>query len=301
MKDPGDTRAPADGGYDVAVVGFGPVGAFTALLLAESGLRVAVLERSSTPVVLPRAVGLDGESMRAFQRVGLGETVAAILQPPREPDEVCFTDSRRRRLFGLEIPPEGLNGWRDLAYFDQPELEALLRDLVGREKRIRVFLGHEVTAVEPTENEVVLRSRAGDGEATLRAAFAIGCDGASSFVRRALGIQWQSLGYDQDWLVVDIVQGPEAELRIDAPPTSALRIRTSAGSSGFARARRARRCCAPSGSRRCSAPGCRRATTRSAAPPSISSTPPRRHAGGWAASSWPATRPTRARPFWARA
>jgi 2-polyprenyl-6-methoxyphenol hydroxylase-like FAD-dependent oxidoreductase len=39
----------------------------------------------------------------------------------------------------------------------------------------------------------------------------LGCDGASSFVRRAVGIDWLSLGYDQDWLVVDIVQGPEAE------------------------------------------------------------------------------------------
>jgi 3-(3-hydroxy-phenyl)propionate hydroxylase/flavoprotein hydroxylase len=40
----------------------------------------------------------------------------------------------------------------------------------------------------------------------------LGCDGASSFVRRAVGIDWQSLGYDQDWLVVDITQGPGAEL-----------------------------------------------------------------------------------------
>ena len=44
--------------YDAAIVGLGPVGAFTALLLAESGLRVAVLERSTEHVVLPRAVAI---------------------------------------------------------------------------------------------------------------------------------------------------------------------------------------------------------------------------------------------------
>jgi 2-polyprenyl-6-methoxyphenol hydroxylase-like FAD-dependent oxidoreductase len=92
---------------DVAIVGFGPVGAFSALLLAEAGLRVRIFERSSEPVVLPRAVGLDGESVRAFQRIGHGDAVAAILQPPRERDEVCFTDSQRRRLFGVEIPRHG--------------------------------------------------------------------------------------------------------------------------------------------------------------------------------------------------
>jgi 3-(3-hydroxy-phenyl)propionate hydroxylase len=61
---------------------------------------------------------------------------------------------------------------------------------------------------------VLLRSREEpDGSETEhRACFAIGCDGASSFVRDAVGIAWESLGYDQDWLVIDIVQGPGAKL-----------------------------------------------------------------------------------------
>jgi len=198
--------------YDVAIVGLGPVGAFTALLLAESDLRVAVLERSAEPVVLPRAVGLDGETLRAFQRIGLGDAVDAILQPPRERDEVCFTDSQRRPLFGLEIPRHGRNGWRDVAFFDQPELEALLRDRVCRHAGIDTFVGEEVVALEPGEDEVLVASRSAAEDRRLRAAYAIGCDGASSFVRRALGIEWQSLGYDQEWLVVDIVQGPGAKL-----------------------------------------------------------------------------------------
>ena len=36
--------------FDVAIVGYGPVGALSALLLAECGLRVAILERSRDPV-----------------------------------------------------------------------------------------------------------------------------------------------------------------------------------------------------------------------------------------------------------
>jgi 3-(3-hydroxy-phenyl)propionate hydroxylase len=199
---------------DVAIVGFGPVGALSALLLADAGLRVAILERSREPVVLPRAVGLDGESMRAFQRIGLGDAVEAIVQPPRESDQVCFTDSRRRTLFGLEIPRHGRNGWRDVLFFDQPELEALLREEVARRDGIEVFLGHEVVALQQTHDDVTLRcsSAARSGPPALRASFVLGCDGASSFVRGAVGIDWLSLGYDQDWLVVDIVQFPEADL-----------------------------------------------------------------------------------------
>ena len=195
--------------YDVAIVGYGPVGAFFALLLADAGLRVAVLERSTEPVVLPRAVGLDGESVRAFQRIGAGGPVASILQAPRDVDRVCFTDSEHTELFGVDLPKIGVNGWRDTAFFDQPELEALLRELVAERERIDVFLGREVMALDSSPDDVCVRSADGS---ELRAAYLIGCDGASSFVRAAVGIEWQSLGYDQDWLVLDIVQKPGANL-----------------------------------------------------------------------------------------
>jgi len=199
---------------DVVVVGYGPVGALQALLLAEAGLEVAVVERTSEIVPLPRAVGLDGETLRAFQRLGLGEAVEAIVQPPREVDEVCFTNSRHEKLFGLQVPRIGHNGWRDVVFFDQPELEALLREQVAAHPRVTCLLGHELEAIEPSDSEVALSGRtlAGGPPWALRASWAIGCDGASSFVRDALGIEWQSLGYDQDWLVVDIVLKPGAEL-----------------------------------------------------------------------------------------
>lgn len=199
---------------DVAIVGYGPVGAFAALLLAEAGLRVAILERTTEIAPLPRAVGLDGESMRAFQRIGLGDAVNAIVQPAREIERVCFTNSRREEHFGLDFAQQGVNGWRDLLYFDQPELEALLRDRVAAEELVTVHLGHEVEALTQSPEEVRLAGRdlACDEPWSLRAAFALGCDGASSFVRGALGIEWHSLGYDQDWLVVDVLQKPEARL-----------------------------------------------------------------------------------------
>ena len=200
--------------YDVAIVGYGPVGAGAAILLADAGLRVAVIERTTDVVQLPRAVGLDGEVVRAFQRIGLGDEIAAILQPYRDPDEIAFTDSKRTKLFGVEQGPFGLNGWRDIAFFDQPEFEAVLRKIAARSARIEVFLGHEMEAIDQDANQVRLRVRDVDrGEVReMRARYALGCDGAASPVREALGIRWESLGYDQDWLVTDIELRPGAEL-----------------------------------------------------------------------------------------
>ena len=95
-----------------------------------------------------------------------------------------------------------------------PSWKALLRAEVAKSERIEVRLGCEVTGLENADEPVMLecRSTRNNASLTIEARYVLGCDGASSFIRSAAGIGWKSLGYDQDWLVVDIVIQPEAEL-----------------------------------------------------------------------------------------
>lgn len=198
---------PPNSVFDVSIVGCGPVGAGAALLLAREGLRVVVIDRSPDVYDLPRAVFLDGETVRAFQRIGLAEEIAEVLQAPREGDAAWFTDSQKQQRFGIDMPPRGVNGWRDGAFFDQPEFEARLREMLRREPNIDLRLGCEATGFTQDARGVTLDIAMVDGgaKAQIRSTWTIACDGASSFVRRTLGIPWRSLGYDHDWLVVDIV------------------------------------------------------------------------------------------------
>ena len=62
---------------DVAIVGYGPVGALLANLLGQVGLSVEVFERDREIYDLPRAVHFDGEVMRIFQSAGLADRIAA--------------------------------------------------------------------------------------------------------------------------------------------------------------------------------------------------------------------------------
>src|SRR5437899_12346193 len=61
--------------FDVAIVGFGPVGVTLANLLGARGHSVIVFEREGSVYHQPRAGHLDGEVMRVFQAIGLADEI----------------------------------------------------------------------------------------------------------------------------------------------------------------------------------------------------------------------------------
>jgi 3-(3-hydroxy-phenyl)propionate hydroxylase len=62
---------------DVVVVGAGPCGLITANLLGLYGIRTLVVERDTEAIAFPRAVGIDDESLRTCQTIGLIDDVLA--------------------------------------------------------------------------------------------------------------------------------------------------------------------------------------------------------------------------------
>lgn len=196
---------------DVAVVGMGPVGAAAALFLAHEGLTIAVVEKAGDVYDLPRAVALDGEVIRAFQKIGLGEPLENILQAVRPGERAGFANSRREWLFGQEFVPFGRNGWQPVSMFDQPEFERFLRGALADCRDCHVSLGEEVLKIQEMPNSVHITTN----RQVIESDWVIACDGAASPTRKSLGIRWQDLGYDNEWLVVDITLNPGVELKAE--------------------------------------------------------------------------------------
>jgi len=110
--------------FDIAIIGMGPVGTCAAILFAHNGLKVVTFERDIEVYALPRAVAMDGEIVRAFQGIGLGEELNDLLQTVRPGDRAGFANSKHEWMFGQNMAASGLNGWQTLSMFDQPEVES---------------------------------------------------------------------------------------------------------------------------------------------------------------------------------
>ncbi|MFE4612055.1 bifunctional 3-(3-hydroxy-phenyl)propionate/3-hydroxycinnamic acid hydroxylase [Streptomyces niveus] len=207
-----DARRPADA--DVLIAGVGPVGQVLALLLSQQGLRVSVVERWERPYPLPRAVAMSHDVQRVLRQLGMGDELDGMLEPwGLDGQRFSFADASGRTLGESEYPLESESGHAQMSGFSQPDLETLLEQRVRADPLIDQYRGYSLDGLtdEGTGVTATIRPHTGlapvpDGAPrTLRAAYAVGCDGANSTVRSLLGLEMTDLGFNRDWLVVDVI------------------------------------------------------------------------------------------------
>ena len=190
----------------VVVVGAGPIGVSAAILLAQYGVPCLVLDRFNGVYPQPRAVHLDDEVYRVLDRLGVAAAFAAISRPTRG---LRLVDKHLRVLaeFQRDSTPSR-HGFPQANMFDQPGLEAILREEMTRHEAVTFRGNVEVTDVrvdDGTGTARVLFADRGTGTThAVTADFVLGCDGANSLVRSAIGAHMNDLRFQQRWLVVDV-------------------------------------------------------------------------------------------------
>jgi 3-(3-hydroxy-phenyl)propionate hydroxylase len=185
----------------VLVVGAGPTGLAVATLLAQHGVASTVVDQRTGPCAEPRAVHLDGESLRVLQRIGVDEEFARISRPAAG---LRLVDARLRPFAEFRRSPLGRHGHPEANLFDQPDLEALLRRNLARHPAVTLREGTAVAAVADGGSRVTLRDLRAGTQEDVRAAAVLGCDGARSTVRAVIGARLRDLHFTERWLVVDV-------------------------------------------------------------------------------------------------
>ncbi len=189
--------------YDIAVVGCGPVGLALARLLAMKGLRVAAIDPNRLVCQHPRATHLDDETMRLLQTLGAQDMEHQFLR------QAAWTLHREdgQAFLQQKLPEEESDqGWRTDYQFHQPDFESRLRGLLAADANADLWFGWTATAIEQDDKAVrlTLLDRSTGAETTLTAGYAVGSDGANSFVRQAMNAEVEDLHGTQRSLIVDI-------------------------------------------------------------------------------------------------
>jgi 2-polyprenyl-6-methoxyphenol hydroxylase-like FAD-dependent oxidoreductase len=174
----------------VLVVGAGPVGLASAIMLAERGVAVTVLERRPQLSEHPRARLVNARTMEILRRLGLERAVREAALPAtamRSYFGAGLLDPGPRYV-GLGGDPEDLDLTPTLPCIcSQDRLEPILL-AAARARRVEVRFGTEAVAIRPGDGEATLTTTAGE---KLRGRFVLAADGAHSSLRRALGIPFE--------------------------------------------------------------------------------------------------------------
>jgi 3-(3-hydroxy-phenyl)propionate hydroxylase len=198
----------------VIVVGAGPVGTTAALLLADAGIGVVMLERHAAPHPLPRAVHLDDEAARILYRAGVADDFLASSRPC---SGLRLLDARHQVMAEFGRAATGVHGFPQANMFHQPDLEQLLLARAAAHPLITLHRTSEVIGLEdpagtavtpgsPDSPAVTVTARTGPGgrERALAGCLVLGCDGAGSTIRDLAGLVMEDLGFTERWLVIDI-------------------------------------------------------------------------------------------------
>ena len=199
--------------YDIAIIGLGPVGATLANILGQHEISTVVIEQDAAPHHLPRAVAFDDEVMRIFQSINLAQPINDIVDVG---EGVDFVDEDGEVLVKRDRPKVISPNGRYINYrFHQPELEAILREGLLRFPSVQTLLHREVLdLIEDIDGVCVEFKDLKTGKkGKIRSNFVIGCDGARSFTREKIGKGFEDLGFNEPWLVVDLVlKNPRPDL-----------------------------------------------------------------------------------------
>lgn len=171
--------------FKVIIVGAGPAGLIIALMLAQKGIPVTVLEKSTQIDRNPRASFYSSPAIHELRRAGLMED---IMKTAFVPDGASWRYLGGERNFEkiCMIQSDNPPGAETIISLPLDELLPLMSDHLSRHSNAEVLLNHEVLSIGQDHDKAWVDVRTSEGKKRLEADYIVGCDGANSKVRREL-------------------------------------------------------------------------------------------------------------------
>ena len=205
----------------ILIVGAGPAGLCSSILLSRLGVRSLVVERHTSTSIHPKATGISTRTMELFRSWGIERRVREAAISAR------FSSSVRENLSGPELERRSLGyptadeaaafspTWA--AVLAQDHLEPILLAHARSYPAAEVRFSTEVVDLEQTDTGVraMIIDRLTGGRTEIQAQYVVAADGANSRIRRRLGIATHGVERIGEYLSIlfradiDSIVGPE--------------------------------------------------------------------------------------------
>lgn len=178
---------------DIVVVGGGPCGLLTALLLGRLGIDTVLIEKHVNILDHPKAMGVTRRTAEIFMQAGLLDQMLEG-QPTRQPDATSqwLKGGLNQAVLGQVVFVDEDCPFSPCRAFrcPQPHVEKVLRQAVANMPSVRCLFGTEVLGLEQTEQSVQVSMVAPDAKPhNIEAKFVVAADGDHSPIRHNLGIE----------------------------------------------------------------------------------------------------------------
>lgn len=181
---------------DVTIVGAGPVGLTLAYLLGRSGLRVAVIEAGETIVIELRASTLHPPTLDLLKSVGIDLVEQGLICPSWQIRDHVSSDAA---VFDMSLIANETNHPFRLQCEQHKLSHALLKAIRETHDNVNVTFSRAAVKVEQDADGATVTCADGT---VLRSVYVVGCDGAHSIVRAAMGQKLFGKTYPETMILV---------------------------------------------------------------------------------------------------
>jgi 2-polyprenyl-6-methoxyphenol hydroxylase-like FAD-dependent oxidoreductase len=187
---------------DVLIIGAGPTGLVLALWLTRHGVRVRIVDKAPEPGQASRAVAVQSRTLELYRQVDLATAVVERGLPFAAAN--LWIQGKRRGRMEFGSLGQGLSPFPYMLMYPQDEHERLLGERLAS-LGVHVERSTELVGLERHDGGVTARLARPDGSVeTCTAPYLAGCDGARSFVRTALDLDFPGGTYGHLFYVADV-------------------------------------------------------------------------------------------------
>ncbi|KXI30463.1 FAD-dependent oxidoreductase [Paraglaciecola hydrolytica] len=183
----------------IIIAGSGPAGSLLALYLGQRNIPVVLLEKAATLPIDLRASTFHPPSLEMLDEVGIAQTMIA---KGLVVDRYQYRDRKTNEVaeFNMQlISDETPFPFR--LQLEQYEMTYIAAEKLKEYPSVSVLFEHELKSFEQNDLGVTAIIQTPEGEKRVEGSFIVGCEGASSNVRKSAGIGFGGFTYDEKFLV----------------------------------------------------------------------------------------------------